>query len=43
MDFQDLVDKMQAILQGWKARILSQAGRTTVIKSVLQSMPFYTF
>ena len=43
MGFQDLVVKMQAKLQGWKARILSQASRTTLIKSVLQSMPLYTF
>ena len=26
MDFQDLAVKMQAKLQGWKARILSQTG-----------------
>lgn len=42
-DFQDLIDKMQAKLQGWKARILSQAGRSTLIAFVLQSMPLYTF
>ena len=28
-DFQDLVDKVQNKLKGWKARLLSQAGRAT--------------
>ena len=43
IDFQFLVDKLQAKLQSWKARLLSQAGRTTLITSVLQSLPLYTF
>lgn len=34
-DFQVLLDKLQAKLQGWKARLLSQAGRTTLISSIL--------
>ena len=42
-DFQFLIDKLQSKLQGWKARLLSQAGRTTLISSVLQSLPLYTF
>lgn len=42
-DFQDLVDKVQNKLKGWKARLLSQAGRATLISSVLQSLPLYTF
>ena len=42
-DFQDLVDKVQNKLKGWKARFLSQAGRATLISSVLQSLPLYTF
>ena len=42
-DFQVLLDKLQAKLQGWKARLLSQAGRTTLISSILQDMPLYTF
>ena len=41
--FQDLVDKVQAKLQGWKVRIQSQEGRTTLIALVLQSIPLYTF
>ena len=43
IDFQFLVDKLQAKLQSWKARLLSQAGRTTLITSVLQSLPLYNF
>ena len=34
-DFQFLVDKLQSKLQGWKASLLSQVGRTTLIVSVL--------
>ena len=35
-DFQYLVEKLQSKLQGWKAKLLSQAGRTTLISSVLR-------
>ena len=42
-DFQFLIDKLISKLQGWKARLLSQAGRATLIKSILQSLPLYTF
>ena len=38
-DFQFLVEKMSSKLQRWKAKLLSQAGRTTLIKSTLQSLP----
>lgn len=37
------MDKVQNKLQGWKARLLSQAGRATLISSVLQSLPLFTF
>ena len=43
VDFQFLVDKLQSKLQGWKANLLSQAGRTTLITFVLQTLPLYTF
>ena len=42
-DFQFLIEKLNSKLQGWKAKFLSQAGRTTLISSVLQSLPPYTF
>lgn len=42
-DFHFLVDKMHSKLQGWKAKLLSQAARSTLISSTLQSMPLYSF
>ena len=33
-DFQDLINKITNKLQGWKAKLLSQAGRFTLINSV---------
>ena len=42
-DFQFLIEKLNSKLQGWKAKLLSQAGKTTLISSVLQSLPPYTF
>ena len=41
--FQFLVDKLQSKLQGWKVNLLSQAERTTLIASILQTLPLYTF
>jgi hypothetical protein len=38
-DFQDLIYKISAMLQGWKAKLLSQAGRLTLINYVLHSLP----
>ncbi|KAK7816032.1 putative mitochondrial protein [Quercus suber] len=43
VDFHYLVDKLSSKLQGWKAKLLSQASRTTLIHSALQSMPLYAF
>jgi hypothetical protein len=42
-DFQDLITKVSTKLQGWKAKLLSQAGRMTLTNSVLHSIPIYTF
>ncbi|KAK7859096.1 putative ribonuclease h protein, partial [Quercus suber] len=42
-DFQFLIDKLQAKLHRWKMKLLSQAGRTTLIAFVLQSLPLYSF
>ena len=38
-----LMDIVKGKLQGWKAKLLSQEGRTTLISFVLQSLPLYTF
>lgn len=43
VDFQFLVDKLKYKFQGWKARLLSQASRSTLISSILQTIPLYTF
>uniref|UniRef100_A0A803Q4P7 Reverse transcriptase domain-containing protein n=1 Tax=Cannabis sativa TaxID=3483 RepID=A0A803Q4P7_CANSA len=40
-DFHFIKDKIMARLEGWKAKCLSQAGRTTLVGSVLQSIPTY--
>ncbi|XVE85165.1 hypothetical protein DITRI_Ditri17bG0069600 [Diplodiscus trichospermus] len=36
------MEKIQIKLAGWKANLLSQGGRLTLIKSTLSSMPLYT-
>lgn len=42
-DFQFLVDRLHSKLWGWKAKLLSQAGRSTLISSILQYIPLYVF
>ena len=41
IDVQPLLDKVGARLLGWKGRFLSQAGRETLVKTVLSSQPIY--
>jgi hypothetical protein len=40
-DFQYLIEKIKGRLAGWKAKQLSLAGRITLAKSVIQSIPVY--
>lgn len=40
--FQVIIGKLAAKLGRWRQRTLSMAGRTTLVKSVLQSTPIYT-
>jgi hypothetical protein len=40
-DFQPLVDKAAGKLSTWNGRNLTQAGRATLVKSVLSSQPIY--
>ncbi|KAL0434673.1 UNVERIFIED_CONTAM: hypothetical protein Sradi_0175200 [Sesamum radiatum] len=39
--FQSLRDRMWSRIEGWESRLLSQAGKGVLIKSVLQSIPIY--
>lgn len=38
-NFEELIDKINSCLCGWKAKCLSQEGRMTLIKSVIQADP----
>jgi len=40
-DYQYIIDNMNNKLKGWKARFLTLAVRTTLVKSVLASIPTY--
>jgi hypothetical protein len=42
-DFKYLKEKLEARLNGWRSKSLSWAGRHTLIKSVMQAIPTYTF
>jgi hypothetical protein len=41
IDFQPLVDKAASKLSAWNGRNLTQAGRVTLVKSVLSAQPIY--
>jgi hypothetical protein len=41
VDDQPLIDKIGGRLPGWKGKMLSSAGRETLVKSVLTSQPIY--
>jgi hypothetical protein len=40
-DFLPLIDKVASKLPGWKATLLSRAGRLVLVKSMLSSIPIY--
>ena len=40
-DFDFLIDKLKVRLNGWKAKLLNRAGRVTLARSVLTTMPVY--
>jgi hypothetical protein len=39
--FKDILEKVSGKIEGWHAKILSQVGRTVLIKSVATSIPSY--
>ena len=41
IDFQPIIDKAKAKLSTWNGRLLTQAGRLSITKSVLSSQPIY--
>ena len=41
VDFQSLIDKVAGRLSSWQGRLLSIAGRNTLVKAVLSSQPTY--
>lgn len=40
-DYEDLKNKVESKLQGWKAKLLSQAGKFTLVKSVISTIHIY--
>jgi hypothetical protein len=39
--FMELIDKIASKLPGWKAAVINQAGRLTLVRSVLTAIPIY--
>jgi hypothetical protein len=39
--FSDILDKVNEKIEGWRSKTLSQAGKTTLIKSVVFALPSY--
>ena len=40
--FQHMMERIEGKLDGWKSKLLTLAGRTTLAKAVLNSIPIYT-
>jgi len=40
-DLQPIVDKIADMLPGWKATLMSTAGRAVLVKAVLTAVPVY--
>lgn len=40
-DYQYLVDRINGKLAGWKSKVMSLAGRTTLVQSSTTCMPYY--
>ena len=40
-DLQPIVDKIADMLPGWKAALMSTAGRAVLVKAVLMAVPVY--
>ena len=40
-DLQPIVDKIADMLPGWKAALMSTAGRAVLVKAVLTAVPVY--
>lgn len=41
VEVQPLIDRIAARLPAWKGKLLDKAGRLTLVKSVLSSVPIY--
>jgi hypothetical protein len=41
IEFQPIIEKINKRLAGWKGRLLSKAGKETLVKSVFTAQPIY--